>query len=449
MKVRLPLGLATLLLALFILIGGPAGAASISATIQGVVIDEGGRPIPDVVLTLSSPQLLGGPLQRTSGVDGRFRFEGVPPGAFELLAQKQGFGQVRKQGILASVHRSTDTTIAMKSGREELLIIKEVVPPIFELPASWMSWEREGKLLHRFQRDPTWAAVSGKMGVGAPPYADPCLAFDQIHFCRAGATPISSFAIDVGTGAYPLVRGFLASGAAPPRDAVRIEELLNAFPSTDAPPTDDTPFAVHAEVTAAPWAEGHRLVRIGIQGRSGREGDVTIQVELNPAEVSSYRLFGYQNRAPTDLERANDTVHALPARGVTILYEIVPASPPIPSPVVPARYRASRRAKAAARSGELLHVRILSNEGTSPALSVPVRDTGMPFEEASADTRWAAAVAGFGMLLRGSSNQGTLDWEWVTRTAIGAWGEDPPGGRAEFLGVILSARQLFERDDAR
>jgi Ca-activated chloride channel homolog len=63
------------------------------------------------------------------------------------------------------------------------------------------------------------------------------------------------------------MRRFLNSGQLPPKDAVRVEELINYFDYTYAQPDDGRPFAVHTEVAECPWNQGHRLVRIGLKGR--------------------------------------------------------------------------------------------------------------------------------------------------------------------------------------
>jgi Ca-activated chloride channel family protein len=79
--------------------------------------------------------------------------------------------------------------------------------------------------------------------------------------------PLSTFSIDVDTAAYSNVRRFLNSGQLPPKNAVRIEELVNYFRYDDPPPTDEQPFSVHLEVGACPWNKEHRLVRVGLKGR--------------------------------------------------------------------------------------------------------------------------------------------------------------------------------------
>lgn len=88
-------------------------------------------------------------------------------------------------------------------------------------------------------------------------------------FLPVKEAPLSTFSADVDTASYSNVRRFIEQGSLPPPDAVRIEEMLNYFPSSDAPPTadDPRPFAIHLEAAACPWAPEHRLVRIGIKGR--------------------------------------------------------------------------------------------------------------------------------------------------------------------------------------
>jgi Ca-activated chloride channel homolog len=79
----------------------------------------------------------------------------------------------------------------------------------------------------------------------------------------------STFSIDVDTASYSIIRRSLNQNLLPPRDAVRIEEMLNYFPYHDAPPSNagDEPFTVHTDVGGCPWNADHRLVRIGIAAR--------------------------------------------------------------------------------------------------------------------------------------------------------------------------------------
>ena len=87
-------------------------------------------------------------------------------------------------------------------------------------------------------------------------------------FAAVAVEPLSTFAVAVDTASYTNLRRFLEHGERPPRDAVRIEELVNYFPYRYAPPASgDVPFAASLEVAAAPWNPQHRLVRIGLKAR--------------------------------------------------------------------------------------------------------------------------------------------------------------------------------------
>ncbi len=80
--------------------------------------------------------------------------------------------------------------------------------------------------------------------------------------------PLSTFSVDVDTASYSNVRRFLARGMRPPKDAVRVEELINYFPYAYPPPAGgDEPFSINVEVFPCPWDDGHRLARIGLKGR--------------------------------------------------------------------------------------------------------------------------------------------------------------------------------------
>ncbi|MEA2710813.1 MAG: Ca-activated chloride channel [Phycisphaerales bacterium] len=97
-------------------------------------------------------------------------------------------------------------------------------------------------------------------------------AYDRVvdnAFLDVMQNPLSTFSIDVDTASYANVRRFLSSGQRPPKDAVRIEEMVNYFPYDYAPPakSDERPFATHVEIADCPWQPEHRLVRVGIKGK--------------------------------------------------------------------------------------------------------------------------------------------------------------------------------------
>ncbi len=91
--------------------------------------------------------------------------------------------------------------------------------------------------------------------------------FDDNPLKRVSETPVSTFSIDVDTGAYANLRRMLNAGHLPPADAVRAEELLNYFDYAYALPGDrSTPFSVMREIAPSPWNPNTHLLHIGIQG---------------------------------------------------------------------------------------------------------------------------------------------------------------------------------------
>ena len=95
-------------------------------------------------------------------------------------------------------------------------------------------------------------------------------AYDHIvenPFLNAKDNPLSTFSIDVDTASYSNMRRFINEGSLPPKDAVRVEEMINYFTYDYAQPSDDKPFAVHVDLASCPWETSHRLVRIGLKGK--------------------------------------------------------------------------------------------------------------------------------------------------------------------------------------
>ncbi|HUT92418.1 MAG TPA: VWA domain-containing protein [Thermoguttaceae bacterium] len=189
--------------------------------------------------------------------------------------------------------------------------------------------------------------------------------------------------------------------------------------------------------------------------------DVKIQIEFNPGEVESYRLIGYENRllAARDFDDDKKDAGEIGAgHTVTALYELVPAEGrpgggdagddgpmlkyqrPAPRPV--------GELTEAAASGELLTLRLRYKEPDgkrSKLLEFVAGDSDQRFGQASPDFQFAAAVASFGMVLRGSQYAGDVTLAAVEEFAVSGMGNDPGGYRAEFVDLVRRAGQLPER----
>jgi len=87
-------------------------------------------------------------------------------------------------------------------------------------------------------------------------------------FHEALKNPLSTFSIDVDAASYSNVRRFISSGQKPPKDAVRIEEMINYFDYDYEQPKGEDPFSITTEISTAPWNVKHKLVHIGLQGKN-------------------------------------------------------------------------------------------------------------------------------------------------------------------------------------
>jgi Ca-activated chloride channel family protein len=161
--------------------------------------------------------------------------------------------------------------------------------------------------------------------------------------------------------------------------------------------------------------------------------DVKVQVDFNPNRVSEFRLIGYENRIMPHEDFLDDTKDAGEigaGHHVTALYEIVPApgrtNQDAESFTVKLRYKKPDEDKG----------RQVERKGI---------DAGTDLARASDDLKFAAAVAGFGMLLRNSPHRGTLTYPGIVEIAQPTLVEDPSGYRKEFIELVRKAQALTPR----
>jgi Ca-activated chloride channel family protein len=108
--------------------------------------------------------------------------------------------------------------------------------------------------VHSFDQQPQWNTEE----------------YDGINeniFHDALKNPLSTFSIDVDAASYSNIRRFINNGQRPPKDAVRIEEMINYFDYEYNQPTNEHPFEVLTEISTAPWNAKHKLVHVGLQGK--------------------------------------------------------------------------------------------------------------------------------------------------------------------------------------
>ena len=224
---------------------------------MGVITDTAGAVLPGVTVTLSGTE------SRTAITNGRgeFSFDNLLPGKYTTRdapgiqgARTRGLGGCRScrppdaehGGRRAAGNHHGFRGIAARSRRERI--------------GAWYAWRCHSG--HDCPR--RYDAYSPSL----PRFNNE--AYDHIEervLRRVAKDPLSTFSIDVDTASYADVRRFLADGALPPADAVRIEELINYFRFDYPQPVHNEPFSITTELAPCPWNGKHRLALIGIRGR--------------------------------------------------------------------------------------------------------------------------------------------------------------------------------------
>lgn len=128
---------------------------------------------------------------------------------------------------------------------------------------------------------------------------------DENRFKSPVKDPLSTFSIDVDAASYSNIRRFINQGEMPPKDAVRIEEMINYFNYNYPKPTGNDPVRITTEVGICPWNKTHRLVQIGLKAREIESKNLPASNFVFLIDVSG-SMFG-----PTRLELVKSSLRLL------------------------------------------------------------------------------------------------------------------------------------------
>lgn len=261
-------------------------------TVSGRVRDAFGQSLPGVTVLLKGTQT--GVATDTAG---RYQLAGVPAKGAVLIFSFVGYGtQERpvntKTKVLNVVLRADQMDLQevvvtgaapMQQQRVSGSVSTVTAAPILQGRAAGVSVTGGERRTRRVKlRDANSAPAPqnsmspapnvGYLNYPARPEAgagDTYAKIQENAFHPVGKEPLSTFSLDVDNASYTNVRRFLNEGQLPPRDAVRVEELLNYFhyqlPAPAA--TSPDPVRISAELSECPWAPGHQLARIGVQAK--------------------------------------------------------------------------------------------------------------------------------------------------------------------------------------
>ncbi|MEM6828928.1 MAG: von Willebrand factor type A domain-containing protein [Bacteroidota bacterium] len=235
-----------LLIILSILIGSKVDAKYVN----GTVYDEEGNGLPGVYIMIKGT---------TTGVISDFNgFYSIEAASEDLLVFTF-IGFITQEVSIGSKKVIDVVLEADEAELEEVVVVGYGKPrkPLFNKRSKSVSFDRAFSSGH-----PAPAFYEEEPYHNTEEYAT----IDENGFRKALDKPLSTFSIDVDAASYSNMRRFINNGQLPPKDAVRIEEMINYFGYTYKTPTGDSPFAINTEVSQAPWNEHHQIVQVGLQG---------------------------------------------------------------------------------------------------------------------------------------------------------------------------------------
>ncbi len=243
-----PLTIMTLTAAFLLIIGGLALAVD-QGTISGTVTDAATKsPVAGATVVVK-----GAGLSAQTDAGGRFTIANVPTGFHTVEASMPGYRTAIVRLLRVSKNATANINIKLRA----------------EAPSPK---DRKIDALKCQYAPPACGSMAAECDRSycylPPDYnTEEYARIYENKFLEAIHDPLSTFSIDVDPASYANVRRFLSGGQMPPKDAVRIEELINYFTYDYPQPTNGDPFAINVEMAGCPWNPAHKLVRIGLKGR--------------------------------------------------------------------------------------------------------------------------------------------------------------------------------------
>ena len=225
-------------------------------TITGTVYSEAdGKPLTDVSVNVKETSLI-------TKTDGKGHYEIVVPEHRNVLVfslenyltkEIKINGRQLIDAYLSPVPEVKEPDIAHRkydSGK----VIKSTLPAVMEMEMSY-DMSHSGNYSHNEVQMPVHNTEE---------YST----INENIFHNPARNPLSTFSIDVDAASYSNIRRFINASQMPPKDAVRIEEMINYFDYEYPQPDGEDPFSVNTEAAICPWNTDHYLVHIGLQGKN-------------------------------------------------------------------------------------------------------------------------------------------------------------------------------------
>jgi Ca-activated chloride channel homolog len=232
-------------------------ASGDAVSLHGIVTDGKGNPLPgaEVILTRRSD---GRVFTTRTDIDGRYAFTDLAAGVYDLRALLPGFAPAEKKSIQIYAAGGIKANLVMtirgfQDRPDQEMIMKE----------------GDARGVMGGVARPVAAREISFPVVSPPPFnTEEYARIYENRFLDVLTNPLSTFSIDVDTASYANIRRFIRENRFPPKDAVRVEEVINYFDYEYPVPQGDDPFSIYMEMSQCPWNKSRRLIHAGLQGKT-------------------------------------------------------------------------------------------------------------------------------------------------------------------------------------
>ncbi|MFW6128717.1 MAG: YfbK domain-containing protein [Candidatus Aminicenantaceae bacterium] len=231
-------------------------SAGETMALSGTVTDMKGNAVENVLVFLKNISTHAEYKTKTDK-NGFFKFSNLPEGNYNLEVKISGFKPFEKKNIIIKKGQSVTVNVQLMTSPADEVLEEEK-----------MKVDKEAGVVGGVVRKRIKPAVplTGYI-TGGDFNTEEYSRIYENRYLDAVNNPLSTFSIDVDTASYANVRRFLKNSQLPPKDAVRIEEMINYFDYEYPIPQGKHPFSIHTEISSCPWNKSHKLVHIGLQGK--------------------------------------------------------------------------------------------------------------------------------------------------------------------------------------
>lgn len=236
---------------------------SSDATISGIVYDaEIGNTLNDVEVKISKTKL-----QANTDSAGKFMFNYLTEGTYTLQFKAKGYIQ-KDTTLQINATETTELRIELRANISEPIIADELE---MKDDASYSS----SAMLKNEKRSITEPNLTAGAAIYSTAddfyneefHTEEYSVITENGYKKVIGNPLSTFSIDVDNASYSNIRRFISYNQTPPKDAVRVEEMINYFDYNYPKPTGDVPFEIYTELSDCPWNKESKLLLIGLQGK--------------------------------------------------------------------------------------------------------------------------------------------------------------------------------------